>query len=130
MEYCSDQSTDFPSRFATANFLDQNLNVSIPVFSIHGNHDDPCGNPSLCALDLLSVSGLVNYFGKQNEVDDITVSPILLQKGSTRLALYGLGSILNFIKEMFGMKGLTEVFEVRKLKCCNRRNIQMIGSIY
>lgn len=43
LEYCSDQSVDFPSRFATANFLDPNFNVSIPVFSIHGNHDDPCG---------------------------------------------------------------------------------------
>ena len=78
-------------RFSTANFLDPNFNVSIPVFSIHGNHDDPCGNPSLAALDLLSISGLVNYFGKQNEVDDITVSPILLQKGTSKLAIYGIG---------------------------------------
>lgn len=27
----------------TANFLDDNVNVSIPVFTIHGNHDAPCG---------------------------------------------------------------------------------------
>lgn len=25
------------------NYQDDNLNVSIPVFSIHGNHDDPTG---------------------------------------------------------------------------------------
>lgn len=25
----------------TVNFEDPNLNISIPVFSIHGNHDDP-----------------------------------------------------------------------------------------
>jgi len=28
---------------AALNYLDSNLNVSIPVFSIHGNHDDPSG---------------------------------------------------------------------------------------
>lgn len=25
------------------NYQDGNLNISIPVFSIHGNHDDPTG---------------------------------------------------------------------------------------
>jgi double-strand break repair protein MRE11 len=35
---------------------------------------------------------LVNYFGKQNEVDNITVSPILLKKGTSKLALYGIGN--------------------------------------
>jgi DNA repair exonuclease SbcCD nuclease subunit len=27
----------------TVNFDDPNLNVSLPVFIIHGNHDDPAG---------------------------------------------------------------------------------------
>ena len=44
-------------------------------------------------MDILSVSGLINYFGKSPDVESIKVSPILLQKGSTRLALYGLGSV-------------------------------------
>ena len=44
-------------------------------------------------MDMLSVSNLVNYFGKVIDIESITVSPVLLQKGSTRLALYGLGSI-------------------------------------
>jgi len=48
---------------------------------------------NLCALDLLSVCGLVNYFGRPSSVDDITVSPILLQKGTAKMALYGLGSV-------------------------------------
>jgi len=26
-----------------ANYEDPNCNVSLPVFSIHGNHDDPAG---------------------------------------------------------------------------------------
>lgn len=25
------------------NYEDNNLNISIPIFSIHGNHDDPTG---------------------------------------------------------------------------------------
>lgn len=45
MEFVSDQSEIFKhSNHPIVNFEDQNLNVSIPVFSIHGNHDDPCGN--------------------------------------------------------------------------------------
>jgi DNA repair exonuclease SbcCD nuclease subunit len=30
-------------RFPAVNYEDPNLNISIPVFSIHGNHDDPQG---------------------------------------------------------------------------------------
>lgn len=47
----------------------------------------------LCALDLLSVAGLLNYFGRTPENDNITVTPVLLQKGSTKLALYGLSNV-------------------------------------
>ncbi len=43
-------------------------------------------------MDLLSVSNLVNYFGKPEDIENIEVSPLLLQKGSARLALFGLGS--------------------------------------
>lgn len=46
------------------NFEDPNLNVSIPIFAIHGNHDDPAGKGNLAALDVLSSAGLINYFGK------------------------------------------------------------------
>lgn len=40
------------------------MNVALPVFSIHGNHDDPCGLGSHSCMDLLHESRLVNYFGK------------------------------------------------------------------
>ncbi|KAK4052670.1 meiotic recombination [Microbotryomycetes sp. JL201] len=89
------------------NYEDENLNVGLPVFSIHGNHDDPQGTGSegaLCALDLLAASGLINYFGRleighDNENEDgerndgLQVKPVLLQKGSTKLALYGMGNV-------------------------------------
>lgn len=44
MEFVCDQAEVFKHcNHPIVNFEDQNLNVSIPVFSIHGNHDDPCG---------------------------------------------------------------------------------------
>lgn len=45
----------------------------------------------MCAIDLLSASGLVNHFGHSHSVERIEMSPILMQKGNTKLALYGLG---------------------------------------
>ena len=39
------------------------------------------------------MTGLINYFGKSSNVDDVVISPLLFQKGSTRLAIYGMGNI-------------------------------------
>ncbi|KAF8960916.1 Metallo-dependent phosphatase-like protein [Flammula alnicola] len=90
--------------FPAINYEDPNLNVGIPVFSIHGNHDDPQGagaEGALCALDILSVTGLVNYMGKidlpMSDADapttGIAVRPVLLRKGKTHLGLYGIGNV-------------------------------------
>ncbi|CAE6346173.1 unnamed protein product [Rhizoctonia solani] len=88
--------------FPAINYEDSNLNVGIPVFSIHGNHDDPQGagpDGALCALDMLSVAGLINYIGKSDlsASDDpnagIQIKPVLLRKGTTQLALYGVGNV-------------------------------------
>ncbi|XP_054989428.1 double-strand break repair protein MRE11 isoform X3 [Sorex araneus] len=93
-EVISDQSVNFSfSKFPWVNYQDGNLNISIPVFSIHGNHDDPTGADALCALDILSCAGFINHFGRSMSVEKIDISPVLLQKGSTKIALYGLGSI-------------------------------------
>lgn len=45
------------------------------------------------ALDTLSSAGLVNYFGKWTDLLEVTVKPILLRKGKTKVALYGLSHI-------------------------------------
>ncbi|XP_057255814.1 double-strand break repair protein MRE11 isoform X2 [Pezoporus wallicus] len=93
-EILSDQAVNFyNSMFPWVNYQDQNLNISIPVFSIHGNHDDPTGADALCALDILSCAGLLNHFGRSASVEKIDISPILLRKGRTKIALYGLGAI-------------------------------------
>lgn len=89
----SDQSVNFADEFCKANYLDDNFNVKMPVFSIHGNHDDPSGVGNLCALNLLQVSGLVNYFGASQSIEDVDIHPIVMRKGDSSLALYGLGNI-------------------------------------
>lgn len=81
--------------FSPVNYEDPNFNIGLPVFSIHGNHDDPQGagpDGALCALDVLAASGLVNYFGRQdlssanegndaeNEDGGMQIRPVLLRK--------------------------------------------------
>lgn len=79
--------------FPLVNYLDPNYNIGLPVFSIHGNHDDPAGKGNFSCMDLLHATGLVNYFGKCLSLDAVELSPLLMQKGATRLALYGLGAL-------------------------------------
>ena len=50
--------------FRRINFESPNHNIGLPVFTIHGNHDDPTGTSSLSAVNVLSTAMLVNYFGK------------------------------------------------------------------
>lgn len=93
----SDQKANFRSSVnECVNYEDPYASIDLPIFSIHGNHDDPTrdgGSDMLAALDLLAVSNLVNYFGRQDEVDKVQVSPVLIQKGNTKVALYGMGSM-------------------------------------
>jgi len=93
----SNQAENFRSAVCnTVNYEDPYSCVDLPIFSIHGNHDDPTrdgGTDMLAALDLLAVNHLVNYFGRHDEVDKVQVSPVLIKKGGTKVALYGMGSM-------------------------------------
>lgn len=93
----SDQTINFQNIFGHVNYEDPHFNVGLPVFTIHGNHDDPAGVDNLSAIDILSSSNLVNYFGKMvlggSGVGQIAIHPILIRKGTTHVALYGLGNI-------------------------------------
>ncbi|PKK77355.1 double-strand break repair protein MRE11, partial [Rhizophagus irregularis] len=86
----SDQYKNFGRR---VNYSNPNSNTALPVFSIHGNHDDPTGAKRVGPLDILSSSDLINYFGKINKVDDIEVYPITIEKGSTKLNIFGIGNV-------------------------------------
>ena len=63
------------------NYEDPHANVSLPVFGIHGNHDDPAGERNLSAMDVLSTAGLINYFGKHalsgGSVGTVDLKPVL-----------------------------------------------------
>ena len=44
-------------------------------------------------MDILSSTGLINYFGKWRDLSEVEISPIVLKKNNTQLALYGLSHI-------------------------------------
>ena len=67
----------------------------------------------MSALDLLATCNLVNYFGKHTlsggGAGKIKLKPVLMQKGNTRVALYGLGYIRDArLHQMFSVKGNVE----------------------
>jgi double-strand break repair protein MRE11 len=108
----SDEHVNFGhTNFPYANFNDPNLNISIPVFSIHGNHDDPTGVQNLCALDILASAGLANYFGKcnTNMQNEIQINPVLIEKGETKLAIFGLGAVKDERLHHLFEKGMVKV---------------------
>ena len=53
-------------RFPVVNYEDPNYNVAMPVFSIHGNHDDPAG-----------VSAYVQVLWQKNISCSVSVTQIL-----------------------------------------------------
>lgn len=111
----SDPAINFPGHpVPCANFQDPNLNVSVPVFTIHGNHDDPLGEKSPSPVDVLAASGLVNHFGHVASVDEVIVRPVLLQKGRTFVALYGLGAM----------------HDQRLHRCFERRQVQFLKPLH
>lgn len=64
LELLSDGQRNFPLT-GQANFLDPNVNIALPVFSIHGNHDDPAGVGQYSPMDILHEALLINYFVSQ-----------------------------------------------------------------
>jgi len=94
VEYLSDPALDFAHcNSKCVNYENPNLNIGLPVFSIHGNHDDPSGLGGHSCLDLIHEAGLINYFGKVTDLKYIKVRPILLKKGDVKVALYGLSNV-------------------------------------
>lgn len=97
IEVLNEQGEIFRSSMGKVNYEDPFQSISLPIFSIHGNHDDPSreggAGEALAALDLFAVSNLLNYIGKVDRVDNVEIVPILISKGSTKLALYGLGAM-------------------------------------
>lgn len=114
LQFLSDPDVNFRDCCTPGvNFEDPNLRIALPVFSIHGNHDDPCGKNSssrnfysknhefysfegegnYSVMDMLATTGFVNYFGKVPNLDKLKFQPILLKKGETYVSIYGIGSM-------------------------------------
>jgi DNA repair exonuclease SbcCD nuclease subunit len=64
-------------QYARANYLNSSLAVKLPIFSIHGNHDDPTGLDMLSSLDQACINNYLNYFGKVKNIEKIEVTPVL-----------------------------------------------------
>ncbi|OAG29765.1 double-strand break repair protein MRE11 [Nematocida displodere] len=76
------------------NYYSPNQNIDMPVFAIHGNHDEPSGHRGVASLDIFAEAGLVNYFGCiDSTAREVTLAPITLKKGANTLNLYGMGGI-------------------------------------
>ena len=89
--------------FNRVNWEDPHFNIDLLLFCIHGNHDDPVRESAgaseelLSALDLLAAANLINYFGRSESAERVDLHPVLLAKGRTRLALYGLGYTPDYV---------------------------------
>jgi len=44
-------------------------------------------------IDHLAAANLLNHFGSVSDLSNIEIRPVLLRKGGTYLALYGLGNM-------------------------------------
>lgn len=51
------------------------------------------GMKKTSVIDHLAAANLVNHFGIVNDLNDVEIRPVLLRKGETYLALYGLGAM-------------------------------------
>ncbi|CRH03066.1 double-strand break repair protein MRE11, putative [Plasmodium relictum] len=70
--------------------VNEKYEKSIPFFVIHGNHDYPYSYDFISPLDILDISNLINYIGK-NSLDNTVIKPILLNKNKTKISIYAIG---------------------------------------
>ena len=87
MEYLSNQSLDFTHyNSRCVNYENAHLNIDLPVFSIHGNIDDPSRLGGHSCLDLIQEAAFVL---QRTDFIYIKVRPILFKKGDRKVALLG-----------------------------------------
>ncbi|KAK0176359.1 hypothetical protein PV328_000504 [Microctonus aethiopoides] len=104
--------SSFPPK---VNYEDPDINIAIPIFTIHGNHDNPSFEYT-STLDILVASGLINYFGKLPDLNKITIVPIILKKGNTHIAIYGISYI--------GEQRLSRLFDQERVVFLRPKNIE------
>lgn len=76
------------------NYHSKEMKISMPVFSIHGNHDEPSGYKGTSPMHIFAEANIVNYFGTVDSIaQKIEVKPIILRKGQAIMNLYGIGAL-------------------------------------
>jgi double-strand break repair protein MRE11 len=79
---------------SSVNWLSPEISVSLPVLSIHGNHDEPIIDSGVSALHLLHSTNLITYLRNESASGELHVRPTVLRKpGGSTLAVYGLGFV-------------------------------------
>ena len=94
--------------------FDTNIEVKLPIYSIHGNHDDPIGLEMISTLDQVESNHYVKYFGKVTNIEQIEVQPLLFEKASTKVAVYGIGHMKD--------ERLNLAFEEKRIKFKRPKN--------
>ncbi|KAI5184815.1 double-strand break repair protein MRE11 [Nematocida homosporus] len=127
--------TNLSKEARPVNYYNANLNISMPVFSIHGNHDEPSGHRGVASLNILAEAGLVNYFGCIDSMaNTIEVRPILLKKGQIALNLYGIGGLRDermvklLAEERISFEkpeGGTSLLVLHQTRCCRGANVYL-----
>lgn len=86
-------SFDTISEKVGLNYLDPNFNIKLPVFIIHGNHDDPSADTNISAINLMQSAHFLNYIKTVINEESVIVKPVILLKQNTCVYIYGLGNI-------------------------------------
>ena len=73
------------------------VNIELPVLSVHGNHDNPHGEFSASAIDLLVTMGLLSHFGRIRDQNQVAIYPVSLKKGKTLIIFKGTSTWHNLV---------------------------------
>jgi double-strand break repair protein MRE11 len=85
---------DFITKNFMPNYANENINIQMPIFAIHGNNDKPTNDKLSNCLDVFNNSLYLNYLGKILSFDQkILIKPIIFDKGDIKLAIYSISNI-------------------------------------
>lgn len=91
------RKTSFECKKKKLNSNVKYLDISLPIFAIHGQKDGPRYLENVVSpLEILSQSSILNYFGRnpvkenQKKEEVFKIEPVLVKKRRTKLALYFL----------------------------------------
>lgn len=99
-----DKDIEIMTKLFIPNYSLKDINIGMVIFAIHGSCDGPLLTGQNSALDILHYSNYLNYVGKTPaqqamtasqslQTGAVTITPIIIDKGNTKLSLYFLSHI-------------------------------------